>query len=276
MIYASHGVVDNFCSKKFCHRNLLDLEKLENHLKSKKEKYVSLEKAIAGKGDAFTIDDATHASFEAAKLLKKYDHSVTLFVNPYYIEHKVNYWFAILNYLLDTTSFENVLFDNILFPIVSLNEKQIFRKKLKQKIAELPTETERHSILSGLFKLNLDDIVLPKHLNTITEEDLLKLQGLGVDLQNHGWTHRELKNASEAEKAQEIFLGKNWLQNKLKINACFYAVPFGSALPKQKTVNEVMKDYNFSHWFLLENSLELGPLGKIIYNRQSFGLLQSC
>lgn len=265
MIYTTHGVVDNYNSEKFCHKNFLDTNQFVNYLRRREKKYVSLKMALDGHDDAFTIDDSTYAAYQAAKLLISNNHQVTLFVNPYYIENKIDYWFLKLNYLLDHSLIKFIKYKDVEYPLYTYKEKLIFRKKLKADISGLPTEEERQYILGGLFKIPVKNLKLPFYLKTITETDLLELYKLGVDIQNHGWTHRELEKVEEIAIEEEIKYGKKWIKDKLNHNANFYCVPFGNAFPS-------FDSSSFTCWFLLNGFLKPGFNGKKIYNRLTLDL----
>ena len=102
-VFVTHGVVRDRNSGLFCHRPFHDWEKLNQHLASRPEKYVSLADALKGCGDALTIDDATEAAKEAAQLAIGHGHAITLFVNPAQVEAGRPYFFHQLNFLLDAT-----------------------------------------------------------------------------------------------------------------------------------------------------------------------------
>jgi len=266
MIYVSHGIIEELHLDKFCHRQLLDRYNFCQFLEQKQKKFVSIKDAINGYGDAFTIDDSTYASLEAAEMMRDYDHAVTLFINPFYIHEKLNYWFSILNYLLDKDLRPSVCLNNNHYPFSSFKERSTFRKILKSIICTLKTEEERQQYLSKFFNTNINNITLPHHLTTINVEDLIRLKKIGVDIQNHGWTHRYMATASYDEVDEEIFKGKLWLKEKIQVEAEIYAAPFGDALPPKDC------NYNlFEYWLLVDSRFEVeGRIGKKIYNRKTF------
>lgn len=266
MIYVSHGVVGNHSSGLFCHQFLLDRKNFEFYIKHKPNKYVTIENALDGKGEAFTIDDATYSSYDAAKILKKYGHEVTFFINPFYIENQVDYWFLKLNFFLDTVSQSKVNLDNKEFLLSAYQNKLTFRNELKAIVAGLPTEEERQQVLKTILKINIDKIKIPFYLKTISETDVLDLHRLGVNIQNHGWTHRQLKDAKEDDIKREIMLGKEWINKKLQYDPGFYAVPFGDCTPTNNL-------QNFTYWFLSKKSIALGSVSKKVYNRKGFKLI---
>lgn len=269
MIYCSHGIVKDHCINKHCHKYFLDLEKFEKYIRNRKEKYVSLNEAINGKGDAFTIDDSTYAALKAAKLLVKYNHKVTLFINPYYIVNNITYWCIIINYILDTNKLSELELRGKSYQCNSYTEQVVFISKLKEYVSSIPEESDRIAYISKVFNLDLSDIVdkMPDYLKTITEDDIVSALQDGVDIQNHGWSHRQLKYASLEEINREIFCGKNWLLEKFNIDSRYYAVPFGERSPP---IN-----YNFSDidcWFLLLYNKAIGFNGSKIYNRYNFSI----
>ncbi|MBS0186231.1 MAG: polysaccharide deacetylase family protein [Proteobacteria bacterium] len=263
MIYAIHGVVQNFSQKKFCHRDFLDYNLFKTHLRTRKKKYVSLEKALENKGDALTIDDSLLGALEAAILCRNFGHDVSLFINPFYIEERILYWFCLLNIFLDHAPSIKIIWENEEYLLNSFEEKIKFRIKIKNKIAKLPTEEERQTFLK-LFSKDFFDchFQIPSHLDLLTIDDLRNARNLGIEIHNHGWTHRQLTEVSHIELDEEILKAKKWFQNKLYINTDFYAVPFGKDLPSDK--------YNFDNfriWFLTYYQLHYGKIGPKIYNR---------
>ena len=101
-IYALHGVIDRVDGKLFSHRNMTPADRVRARLDTG-QKMVPLADALAGKGDALTIDDATVASAQAALLARQLGHAVTLFVNPWQVADGRAYAFAALHWLLDET-----------------------------------------------------------------------------------------------------------------------------------------------------------------------------
>ena len=147
----------------------------------------------------------------------------------------------------------------------SYQEKLIFRKMLKKVVATIDTEEQRHIFLNKVFNIDISKIRLPKYLSTITKQDLIQLKKIGVDIQNHGWTHKQLKGACVTEIHKEIFLGQNWLEKVLDTSTRFYAVPFGEIIPP-KELNTSIYDY----WFTAEKLWNNGIINNKIYNRIAF------
>jgi hypothetical protein len=263
MIYITHGIVESFRQQKFCHMDFLDRELFINHLANKKEKYVSLQKALEGKGDALTIDDSLMGGVEAAILCREFGHEVSFFVNPFYIQKQFSYWFCVLNVLLDGDKIEKILWKRKEYFLRDFYSKLKFRIDLKSTIASLPAQKSKSNI-EIVFKQNINkDFVIPSHLVILSINELKKLAQLGVEIHNHGWTHRQIIAFNDNELDQDILKAKEWLNNVLGVNTDFYAVPFGKDLPPNR--------YSFNHcsmWFLAYDKLNYGQLGLRIYNRK--------
>src|SRR3990170_5687341 len=265
MIYCAHGIIKSHFSNKICNKHLVDVCKFKNYLNAKSTKYVSLESALSGAGDAFTIDDSTYAALEMAKILREYGHQVTVFINPYYVEYEVSYWFFLLSYLLDRNFCADICFEGKQYSCASCKEKNFVRKKLKDITSLLPTELDRYDYLENIFKLDLTNIKLPHYLRTFNKSDVLMLKKIGVDVQNHGWTHKQLVGSEFPEITNEISMAKNWLADELEITSYYYAVPFGENLPQDS--------YNFVDikcWFLQRNDMAYGLVKENVYNRAIF------
>src|SRR4051794_15158027 len=101
MILTMHGVVRERNRDLFVHRNRLDHNGFELYLKKRHQRFVSIELALRGEGDALTIDDGTHAAGVAAQLAVKHGHAATLFVNPYHTVSGDSYFFAWVDTALD-------------------------------------------------------------------------------------------------------------------------------------------------------------------------------
>lgn len=265
MIYASHGLVKKRSFNKICHMHLLDYQLFEKHLESKKERYVSIEESIHERGDAFTIDDSIYAAMDAALLLRKYGHNVSLFINAYYIENNINYWFVVLNCLMDLYENMEISLCGETYRFSNLKEKLAIRTIIKNTLSLLDTEEDRYSHLNKIFEIDARNYEVPRYLRTITKSDLLYLISKGVDIENHGWTHKQFACQSMNLIDSEIIKNKAWIRENLQIDSRYYAVPYGERFPPN--------NYNIAHlryWLTLLRSESPGSIGNRIYNRLNF------
>src|SRR5437016_674086 len=100
-VYALHGSAPAASPDLFVYRNICDRERLSRWL-SALPPLVPLCDALAGRGSALTIDDATYAAADSALLARELGHEATLFVNPSNIAERTNYSWLVINALLDS------------------------------------------------------------------------------------------------------------------------------------------------------------------------------
>ena len=84
-MFCIHGIAPVVDRERFLHRNLLPAAALEAYLAGAAP-FVTIAEALAGRGNALTIDDATRAGADAALMARAAGHEVTLFVNPGQVE----------------------------------------------------------------------------------------------------------------------------------------------------------------------------------------------
>jgi Polysaccharide deacetylase/DnaB-helicase binding domain of primase len=267
-IYVIHGAVRDRKPSLFCHRSFHDFETLQRHLIDRPAKYVSLEDALVGRGDALTIDDATVAAKTSARLACAHGHAVTLFVNPSNVITQRTYFFIELNRLLDMTGAESVEFDSHKFCFGSPDGKKLFRQHAKNFLCRLPAETDRSALIQEIARLlDVQKAEVPDDLRTVSVQDLLDLQAVGVDIQNHGWSHAHYGSLSEADRILEIENGAVWLDGTLKVETRYFAVPFGNVMPSPEGPSK-----HFAIWFTLNSAWRAGRLNTTAWNRRSLGL----
>ena len=260
-IYTLHGVAPNLDLRRFIYRNISDEKKLTAIL-GRRRAFVPLKEALAGNGDALTIDDATRASADAALLARQYGHHVTLFVNPGQVDPPRPYSFNLLAVLIDGVSTPSVEISGQRFPARTPADREAIRGRMKQQLRDIESEAERRSLVERLAaewgNIRLD---LPDFLATITKQELKQLRDEGVDIQNHGWSHACHRRLSTAESQSEIDLGKQWLLENLGVTADIFAVPFGDVLPSDGVTCPC--------WLTLDHRLPVGRLGETVWNRDT-------
>ena len=149
-VYAMHGIFSEGDAKAFQNRCLIREDKFEQLLSSLPFKFVSLDDAVAGRGEALTVDDATNAAYRAAKLARQHGHAVTVFVNPYFVRFQRPYFFLELNALLDRTDSCSIRFDGAAFPLNLRSERRAFRIHVKDRFCMLASVEEIDSVISDI------------------------------------------------------------------------------------------------------------------------------
>ena len=137
LVLVMHGVVPSVDSQRFAFRNLFEVAAFEDWLRAAPP-CVSLDRAIAGRGTALTIDDATKAGADAALLARRLGHQVSLFVNPAQVLSGEPYTFVVLNALMDAITDAAYVFEGQRVRTVGAGDRQTLRRVIKKKLESLP------------------------------------------------------------------------------------------------------------------------------------------
>lgn len=263
MIDTLHGVRVGVSAELFVDRNLAELATLSTYLDNRVS-YVSLSACLEGKGDALTVDDSTIASADAARLARRKGHQVTLFLNGYNIEESVPYFFSRLNAMLDATPLDEVAFEGRRFDLRTFAAKQWFRGAVKRRLARMGSERDRQEYVTRAGELlQAENTVIPHFLSPISPADVRELVALGVDIQNHGWTHVRPAALSPEECARDIQAGRAWLRDFAPAPADLYAVPNGDCLPPWES------SPHYRAWFLLDDRWPADNNGPTVFGRRN-------
>lgn len=265
-IDTSHGVVERSCQELFVHRNCLDRERFIKHLQ-RRPPYRSLQRCLEGHGDAFTLDDSTVAAGDAARLAREYGHEATIFLNGYNIDQAVPYFFSRLNVILDETPLENIHYRGHDCSLKGTEAKERFRSVVKGRLAVMGDEGERQAFVTEIgHLLGVHEIKVPSHLRPLSHAHITELLTLGVQIENHGWTHTRVGALSSSEYEKNIQRGRDWLQQTFRVEAGFFAVPNGDGLPAPGNSSR------YKGWFLLDAPGPCGKIGPKLYNRKTLEL----
>ena len=261
-VYTMHGIITHADPALFIHRNMNDADRFATHLRNRLTPYVSLVDARAGKGDALTVDDSTHAAADLARMTRALGHDITFFINPWHIETGVAYMPAVLNVLLDTALGEYIDFQNARYFVRTAQERIASRGALRHFLETIMDPEEQVRMLESCANENAIRLELPRHLTSISLEVVQELHTLGVDIQNHGWRHLPHRILSVEQKTENLDKSVEWLQDKLNVDAKEFAVPFGA--------DDEVSSAPGGNWYLLDAKRPEGQIGKGIYNRTLF------
>lgn len=266
-----HGTIDDLDHRRLTHRGLSDRKLFIRHLRERSEKYVSWDAALRGKGDALTVDDATVASAEAARLAVEYGHRVTLFINPGYIEYQRPHFFCVLSSVLEQAECSLVTWQRNRYELRDPDQRSSLRAQVKKKLRQLATEEQRLELLERLAQRVCSlSLAVPHFLSTLKFADLRELRMAGIDIESHGWFHGELASLSLQDQINDITGARDWLTNKLGVNASAYAVPFGETVP-----SEQLRQIANVVFFCLNERLPSGAIYDRTVNRISLSFKDS-
>ena len=132
MIYALHGVIDKLSATEMGHRNLVQTDVLKSFLVENRDAIGTTKEVIAGEKDiAFTIDDSTKSSFDAAVLLAELNVPGIWFVNGRNVVENKPYSFAYLNELMNRCS-DSIVFNGRTINLDCFYAKKRVRKDIKE------------------------------------------------------------------------------------------------------------------------------------------------
>jgi peptidoglycan/xylan/chitin deacetylase (PgdA/CDA1 family) len=221
MIYVTHGSDANCKPNLFIYRNILDEGRFADWLLARPRPLVSLTAALAGQGDALTIDDGTVAAARAARLAASLGHRVTLFVNPYHAISDEQYFFALINPALDNCKLEVVEWRGQMHDLRAGRDIKRFRGAIKKEWRTLNSDILRNDLVRECLRRMDQAAVEPApHLQTLRLHDLMELQDSGVTVENHGWTHGDFASLTVAAVLEEVKRAADWIELNLKSALC--------------------------------------------------------
>ncbi len=261
-IHTLHGIVDVFYPYKQTCRNYVSRDSLKDYLLSRVEPYTTW-KGDATQGDVITVDDSTHAGANACMLIRSFGYPVIFFVNPWQVVTGENYFFSILDSAIDNRRSQDVFFNGLRFDLRDAVQVQKFRKHCKNLLMILPAAEAVTTVSTTIAELlNSDDIGPPEHTRPVSLCELHALKNIGVRIESHGWSHRNISAFTNEDLLRDLCLTSDWLKNELSIEASLYAVPFGFPdIPVE--VRKNMKE----EYFLLEDKMPAGKSGTKCWNR---------
>jgi hypothetical protein len=265
-VLAIHGVAPEVDPRRFAFRNLSDADSLRRFLQAAPP-LVPLPEALAGRGNALTIDDATRAAADAALMARELGHAVSLFVNPSQVSSREQHYFLLLNVLLDRLDGQTCEFEGTKFETATMAQRQVLRHSIKARFRAMRDDRGRMDFVSELAtRWRASPLELPEHFQTLGIHDLIALRDSGVDVQNHGWSHVHHPSLSSEQSVHEIREGRAWLQRELGVDAAYFAVPFGDALPTPEAAAAC------ETWFTATDQLAPGWIGLKVFNREELHL----
>ena len=240
MIHLTHGVVPNWNSERISHALFLPEQFFAAHLEQRLAKYVPLEQALTGEGDALTIDDATYGGLQAALLALKYGHAVSWFVNGLHVDRGLQYFPFQLSSFIDDSRLDACWFNGQNWALGRDGEGRALRRHLKQRYMRMRKEEEIAQLVEDVSSVLETDPAMERSLCTVTSAELSTAVAAGVDLQNHSWRHLNPQLFSEFQCTGEALLNEDYLSQFRGTKLRAYAPPFGQPLHLTRDVSDVV------------------------------------
>jgi len=228
MIYVTHGIIASYRSERISHALCLPASRAQLHLQLRRKKYVPLAQAIAGGGDALTVDDATYAGLEMALLARRYGHAVSWFVNGSHVENRNEYFPFQISAMLDDTRATECGFDGQTWSLKTTADRRTLRAIIKHRYMQMRSLGEITQLIDKLAdSVRCDSKDAESSLRTVGTAHLAQAVLAGVDLQNHGWSHLNPQVLSEEERAAEVMRNDEYLSQFRRTVTQVCAPPFG-------------------------------------------------
>lgn len=257
VIYEIHGAMKNVDNQKVSHRRMLLIDKLLDCV-NYRGKLVSIADALAGRGDAITIDDGVLIAYETAKSIRASGHEISICVNGYNISKQEDYYFIKLNHILDF-----IVRNKLKFDFDTIDE---FRAFIKKKYISSESHEECNEIIDNLRTkfVGTSHLLIEDSFSIINKYNLHDLHNDGVMFVNHGWTHINYNNISHEDFNKQFSVNNDWICG-LGFSFCNeYVVPFGKLdIDKFRYI-----DHNTTI-LLADKSYPAGWLADNVYNRYS-------
>ena len=247
------------------HRNLVQTNLLRLYITENKDAIGTTKDVMNGRKEiAFTIDDSTRASLDAATLFAELGIPCTWFVNGKNIVENVPYSFAYLNELVERCD-EKIVFDGETIQLVDFYAKKKIRKVIKEYMHQnFPTDEQRLNFTREMIAANcIDDFKIPAYTKQVSLDDILSLKGSSVSVMNHLWEHNFTDLEDTKTLMNNIRMGVEWLQNYFDYPINEHALPYG-------LYSDSLRNLTDDIIYLLDNRYEVGEVLPNVLNRIAF------
>jgi hypothetical protein len=257
-----HGIVDHWVADSSTDRLYVSRASFEGHLKRRPAAYSTWGDSEPAGDDILMVDDATRAGAEACRLARDLGHEVIFFINPYQVVAGRPYFFSVLDVFIEERSASSVTYCGRSYDLTQRTGVRELRKAVKVDLMHrsAPEAEADVATLGGL--LGVTSVSLPAHLHPVSANELRGLRQRGVRIENHGWSHVEIRNMDDIQFREHIELGRRWLREELDVESRLYAVPFGLT-----ELTAAQESIVAASYFLGNPDLPRGRIGTHCWNR---------
>jgi peptidoglycan/xylan/chitin deacetylase (PgdA/CDA1 family) len=260
-LHLLHGCVDTWAPGFQSTRNFVSESSLCRFLGEGTRKYERWPENGADP-HILTVDDSTRGAARACQIARNLGHEVTIFINPAQIARAQQYFFTVLDAVLDRRVIQNLSFNGLRYSLSDFKQLRAFRQAAKEVLLRL----EEHDALSYVDELRImlgaESAEVSDHAQVMTLRELTDLRDMGVIVENHGWTHAEIAGLNPLQFKEHITRGVDWFAERLGVRSVQYAVPYGKSFVPSESRSIVPGAV-----FLAHSDLPEGPVGSGHWNR---------
>jgi hypothetical protein len=228
MIFITHGVLRHWDPDRISHGLLAPELQFAQYLQSRRTKFVPLMKAIAGRGDALTVDDATHAALRAVLIARLHGHAVSWFVNGSNVESRLTYFPFQLSFMLDYSKKQECSFDGLNWSLKRLEDRRALRLYAKKLYMSMSCQKELVQMTEAFAcSLDVDPQIIDQPLSTVSRSELVMAVSAGVELCNHGWEHQNPLNISKEKLTAGVLQNEGYISTFQRATSRTFAPAFG-------------------------------------------------
>lgn len=236
-IHLLHGVVEKHDTDLRTHRLCVSKDSFVRHLQSG-IRYRRLEELLSGHDtgsmNVLTIDDSTLAGVEACRIARELGQEVAFFVNPEPVITEMPYFFSLFDAIIDQRTRSFADFEGNRICLQSPSEVRQWWNLLRNRLKYLDPQSSLATIRGIGIQLGCELESIPFHLRPPSQSDLRDLIDAGVQVENHGWSHRDISAMDYASFRDHVDRGRMWIRSALGVGADWYATPFGvSPVPEE-------------------------------------------
>lgn len=259
-VYLLHGVVDDWTAQKQTHFNYAPADRFQAHLNEKATPYATWDPNRPD-ADVLTIDDATSGGAVACMLARALGHHVIFFVNAFQVATAQPYVISVLDAVIDARTVSSVEYAEQTFTLTDMRGVRAFRTRVKQQLMAEDYERALSTVRHVSRLLASPDVGVPPHALPVSLGELRQLRDSGVQIENHGWSHLDIRTLSPSLLAQDLVRSREWLRDELSIDSRLYAVPFGLTDVPARCLSVI------DEYFLADASRPLGRGDAKCWNR---------
>ncbi len=223
-VHLLHGVVNEKSRDLQVHRLYTGREALKAFLRARPQPYGTLSDPHA---DVLTVDDATVAGAEACLAAMELGHHVVFFVNPSNVVRQIPYFFSLLDLFIDRRAVDHATFEGSQFELLTKAQRRAFRIAVRTRLMGLEQDEAGERVNAVGLRLGASAAELPRHMAPISVKMLRTLVDAGVQVENHGWDHKEIGAMNLAEFKTHVKSAADWFASVLGSPPSLYAPPFG-------------------------------------------------